>query len=138
VTVFVDSSVWFAAVFAKDAGHARAIKILEDEAPALLTTDHIIVETWLLLKNRSNQAAAEEYCQRMMGGWCRIEAATYEDLQAAETIRSAFLDQKFSLVDRTSFVVMERLGLARVASFDKDFSIYRYGAHRDRAFEVLR
>jgi predicted nucleic acid-binding protein len=137
VTVFVDSSVWFAAVFAKDAGHARAISIL-DEAPALLTTDHIIVETWLLLKNRFNQAAAEEYCQRMMGGWCRIEAATYEDLQAAETIRSAFLDQKFSLVDRTSFVVMERPGLARVASFDNDFSIYRYGTDRDRAFEVLR
>ena len=137
MTLFVDSSVWFAAVFAKDAGHARAIRIL-DEAPALLTTDHIVVETWLLLKNRFNQAAAEGFCQRIMGGWCRIEVATYEDLQAAEAIRNAFLDQKFSLVDRTSFVVMERLGLARVASFDNDLSIYRYGVNRDRAFEVLR
>jgi predicted nucleic acid-binding protein len=137
VTIFVDSSVWFAAVFAKDGGHARAMKVL-DEAPALLTTDHIVVETWLLLKNRFNQAAAEEFCQRIMSGWCRIEIATYEDLQAAEAIRSALLDQRFSLVDRTSFVVMERLGVARVASFDNDFSIYRYGANRDLAFEVLR
>jgi predicted nucleic acid-binding protein len=113
------------------------MKVL-DEAPALLTTDHIVVETWLLLKNRFNQAAAEEFCRRIMSGWCRIEIATYEDLQAAEAIRSAFLDQKFSFVDRTSSVVMERLGLARVASFDNDLSIYRYGANRDLAFEVLR
>ena len=137
MTIFVDSSVWFAAVFAKDAGHARARKVL-DEAPALLTTDHIIVDTWLLLKNRFNQAAAEDFCQRIMHGWCRIEIATYEDLQLAEAIRGAFPDQKFSLVDRTSFVVMERLGVARVASLDNDCSIYRYGANRDLAFEVLR
>ena len=26
----------------------------------------------------------------------------------------------------------------RVASFDRDFAIYRYGRNRDRAFEVLR
>jgi uncharacterized protein len=137
VTVFVDSSVWFAAVFVRDAGYARAVKVL-DEAPALLTTDHIVVETWLLLKNRFNQAVAEAFCERIMSGWCRIEIATYEDLQAAEAVRLAFLDQKFSLVDRTSFVVMERLGVTRVASFDNDFSIYRYGANRDLAFEVLR
>ena len=37
-----------------------------------------------------------------------------------------------------SFAVMERLGLTRVASFDRDFAIYRYGRNRTRAFEVLR
>lgn len=137
MTIFVDSSVWFAAVFEKDADHKPALKIL-DEAPALLTTDHIVVETWLLLKNRFNQAIAEEFCRRIMGGWCQIETATFEDLLGAEVVRNAFQDQKFSLVDRTSFVVMERLGIARVASFDSDFLIYRYGANRDRAFEVLR
>jgi len=47
-------------------------------------------------------------------------------------------DQTFSIVDRTSFVVMERLGLTRVASFDRDFAIYRYGRDRNRAFEVMR
>jgi uncharacterized protein len=50
----------------------------------------------------------------------------------------AFRDQKFSIVDRTSFAVMHRLGLHRVASFDDDFAIYRYGRSRDRAFSVLR
>jgi predicted nucleic acid-binding protein len=137
VTAFVDSSVWFAAVFAKDARHALAKAILARER-TLVTTDHIIVETWLLLKNRFNQTRAEEFYRRILGGWCRIEIATLEDLHAAESIRYAFRDQSFSLVDRTSFVVMERLGITRAASFDDDFVIYRFGPDRRQAFEVLR
>jgi predicted nucleic acid-binding protein len=137
VTVFVDTWAWFAAVFEKDAHHPRAIQIL-DEQPDLVTTDHILVETWLLLKSRFNQAAAEAFCQRILDGWCRVEIASYEDLRAAETIRSTFGDQRFSLVDRTSFIVTERLGLSRAVAFDDDFVIYRYGPNRNRAFEVLR
>ena len=49
-----------------------------------------------------------------------------------------FSDQTFSLVDLTSFVVMERLGITHAISFDNDFVIYRYGVLRDRAFEVLK
>jgi uncharacterized protein len=137
VTVFIDSSVWFAAVFAKDAHHKVATRILDEER-TLLTTDHVIVETWLLLKNRFNYASAELFCQRIMEGWCQIETAAHEDLQAAEAIRRAFGDQTFSLVDRTSFAIMERLGITRVASFDSDFAIYRFGPDRRQAFEVLR
>ena len=59
-------------------------------------------------------------------------------MEAAWAIGTAFPDQEFSIVDRTSFAVMERLGLTRVASFDSDFAVYRYGRNRDRAFEVLR
>jgi len=33
---------------------------------------------------------------------------------------------------------MERLGVRRVATFDDDFAVYRYGRRRERAFEVLR
>lgn len=41
-------------------------------------------------------------------------------------------------MDRTSFAVMQRLGLERVASFDDDFVTYRYGQRRERAFSVMR
>jgi len=33
---------------------------------------------------------------------------------------------------------MERLGVTQAASFDNDFAVYRYGRHRDRAFEIVR
>ena len=49
---------------------------------------------------------------------------------------SVFIDT--SIVDRTSFAVMERLGLTEAASFDYDFAIYRYGRNRDRAFRILK
>ena len=135
MTAFVDSSVWFAAVFARETHHESAKKILREQ-PDLVTTDHVLVETWLLLKNRFHWSAAEAFYERIMSGWCRVEIATRPDLQAAASVRRVF--QKFSLVDRTSFVIMERLGISRVASFDNDFVVYRYGVHRDRAFEVLR
>jgi predicted nucleic acid-binding protein len=60
------------------------------------------------------------------------------DMRVAWAIGDVFKDQDFSVVDRTSFAVMERLGVSRAASFDRDFAIYRYGRNRDRAFEVLR
>jgi predicted nucleic acid-binding protein len=58
-------------------------------------------------------------------------------MDAAWTIGEVFADQEFSIVDRTSFAVMERLGITRAASFDKDSAVYRYGRNRDRAFEIL-
>ena len=57
---------------------------------------------------------------------------------AAWVMGEDFPDQDFSLVDRTSFAVMERLGLERAASFDEDFAVYRWGPGRRRAFDVLR
>ena len=60
------------------------------------------------------------------------------DLILADEIAARFSDQTFSIVDRTSFAVMERLGISRVISFDDDFVIYRFGPDKSRAFEVLR
>ena len=103
-----------------------------------MTTDHVVVETWLLLKNRYRREAAEQFWDRIRRGAARIELTTLADLEVAWAIGEVFPDQDFSIVDRTSFVVMERLGITRVASFDDHFAVYRYGRNRDRAFEVLR
>ena len=77
--------------------------------------------------------------------WAAISAGSLEleivgraDLEAASAIGTAFPDQAFSIVDRTSFAVMLRLGVHRAASFDKDFAVFRFGARRERAFEIVR
>jgi predicted nucleic acid-binding protein len=137
LTVFVDSSTWFAATVVRDRDNARAKAVLSS-APALVTTDHILVETWLLLKSRFHRAAAERFWERIRHGGVHVEIVTGADLEAAWSIGAAFPDQDFSIVDRTCFAVMERLGLTRVASLDDHFAIYRYGRNRDRAFDILR
>jgi predicted nucleic acid-binding protein len=43
-----------------------------------------------------------------------------------------------SIVDRTSFAVMRRLGIDQVASLDEHFSVFRFGAKRAQSFHVVR
>jgi uncharacterized protein len=137
LSLFVDSSVWFAAVVARDRWNARAKAVLAAAEP-IVTTDHVLVETWLLLNSRYHRQGAERFWDGIRRGGARVEMVTASDFEAAWAIGEAFPDQAFSIVDRTSFAVMERLGLTRAASFDDDFAVYRYGRRRDKAFEVLR
>jgi predicted nucleic acid-binding protein len=102
-----------------------------------VTTDHVLVETSLLLSSRYRPESAERFWDAVRRGAATVECVTAADLEAAWAIGDAFKDQEFSIVDRTSFAVMERLGLTSVASFDHHFAVYRYGRNRDRAFEVL-
>lgn len=129
--------MWFAAAVGRDRDNARAKATLQD-LDLGVTTDHVIVETWLLLNGRFHRRGAERFFNRFRRGAVQVEMVTMADIQTAWVIGDSFSDQEFSVVDRTSFAVMERLGITRAASFDKDSAIYRYGRNRDRAFEILR
>ena len=137
MTVFVDSSVWFAAAVIRDQDNARAKSILQSTWDHI-TTDHVLVETWLLLNSRYGREVAERFWDQIQRGGVRVEIVTTADLQAAWAIGAAFPDQAFSIVDRTSFAVMLRLGIERAASLDDDFAIFRFGPKRRRAFTILR
>jgi len=137
VSTFVDSSVWFAAANIRDRLNQRAKAILAEIAAPVMT-DHVLVETWLLLNSRVHRDAAERFWLGVRDGAAEIEKVTAVDLEAAWVIGDVFHDQDFSLVDRTSFALMERLGLTRAASFDNHFAVYRYGRARDKAFEIMR
>jgi uncharacterized protein len=67
-----------------------------------------------------------------------LEFVGAADFEKALAIAEAFPDQQFSIVDRTSFALMERLGVHRVIAYDADFAVYRFGRDRRRAFEVVR
>lgn len=137
MSLFVDTSAFFAAAYAADRHHARAVEILRGRTD-LLTTDHVLVESWILLRHRIGRPAADRFWAALRRGAATIEPVGPIDLEAAFAIGAAFPDQDFSIVDRTSFAVMERLGVDRIASFDDDFAMYRFGPRRDRAFHVLR
>lgn len=137
MSLFVDTSAFFAAVDGDDGHHPRAREILAG-GDRLIASDHVLVEAWLLMQRRLGRAAAERFWAGMRSGPATIEPVTGADLEAAWSIGRDFGDEPFSIVDRTSFAVMERLGVSRVATFDHHFAVYRFGPGRRHAFEVVR
>ena len=136
MTIFVDSSAWYAAADADDANRRRAAARIEEFAGELMTSDHVLVETWYLSSRRLGLDVAETLLNRIRRGIARVKPATLADLEVAAQIHAAFPDQKFSIVDRTRWSVMRRLGIHDAIAFDRDFSIYRFGRDRRRAFTV--
>jgi uncharacterized protein len=137
LSLFVDTSAFYASADSDDRWHARATELLP-AADGLVTTDHVLVESWRLIRIRGGHSVAERFWAEIRRGLATIETVLPGDLDAAWHIGESFPDQDFSIVDRTSFAVMERLGMTAVATFDDDFLIYRYGPRRERAFEVRR
>lgn len=136
MSLFVDSSAFYAAADRGDRSHASAKAVLAAGEP-LVTTDHVLVECWTLLRWRNSRAEADRFWGAVRGGAASVEPVGEADLEAAWHIGRDFSDQDFSIADRTSFAVMERLGITRAATFDRDFAIYRFGPNRSRAFEVV-
>ena len=137
MSLFVDTSAWYAAADAGDASNAAARRVLST-GESMVTTDHVLVEVWMLLRYRLGRNAAELFWEGLRGGVAAIQPVLGADLEAAWAIGEAFPDQDFSIVDRTSFAVMQRLGIQRVATFDDDFAVFRFGRDRTRSFHVVR
>ena len=137
MSLFIDTSVWYAAAASSDSNNSQAKAILATDEP-FITTDHVLVETWILLRWRIHRRAAERFWEAMRGGVAAIEPVGAADLEAAWQIGLGYRDQDFSLVDRTSFAVMCRLGIDHAASFDADFAIFRFGPRRRHAFTIVR
>jgi predicted nucleic acid-binding protein len=137
MSLFVDTSVWYAAADSSDASNTRAKAILQADEP-LFTTDHVLVETWTLLRYRVQRYAAERFWDGIRSGVARVEPVGIADLETAWQIGLAYRDQDFSIVDRTSFAVMQRLGIDRAASLDDHFAVFRFGPKRRLAFTIVR
>jgi predicted nucleic acid-binding protein len=137
MSLFVDTSIWYAAADSSDRSNARAKAILS-AGETLVTSDHVLIETWTLLHHRLQANAAERFWEGLRSGVAVIEPVGLADLEAAWQIGLSWRDQDFSIVDRTSFAVMHRLGIDRAASLDDHFAIFRYGPNRRQSFTIVR
>jgi uncharacterized protein len=137
LTLFVDTSAFYAAADTSDRSHERAKRVLGAGEP-LVTTDHVLAESWLLLRHRLGRQAAIAFWEAVRAGASSVEQVGPGDLEVAWSIAAEFEDQDFSLVDMTSFAVMQRIGVLRAASLDDDYAIFRFGRRRERSFELVR
>lgn len=132
-SAFVDSAAFFALLNEYDRHHQEARQILEriaDEHIGLLTTNFIVAETHALILSRHSQRAATEFLRDMSETNIPVLRAQANDEERAREIIFRYDDKRFSLTDAISFAVMERLGMQRAFTFDRNFNQY--------GFEVLQ
>lgn len=125
--VFVDTSAWYAVADSGDANHevgARVFAGLIGERARLLTTNHVVGETYTLLRVRLGGTAAHAFLRSIRAsGQAQRVFVPPEWEGAAEELLLHYVDQDFSYVDATSFVTMRRLSIQDAFTFDRHFSV---------------
>ena len=139
MTLFVDTSAFFALANLADKHHADALAAYQTNIGAddLKTSDHVVIETWYLLRSRLGRRAAMAFWDGFDGGVVTVVGVTAGDFRRARAIAQEWPDQAFSIVDCTSFAVIERLDIRRAFAFDRHFGIMRFGWRRHRALELV-
>lgn len=120
--LFVDTGAWYAFVNRRDPDHLRVVEALEAFAGRLLTTNFVFDETVTLCLKRLGHGVAERVGRTLLDprivDAVRISA---EDERAAWELFLGRPDKSYSFTDCTSFALLRRLRLERVAALDEDF-----------------
>jgi hypothetical protein len=127
--IFVDTSAFFAFLASDELQHAAALATFRRagrDRSGLYTTNFVVAETHALALARIGRAQATAFLASLADAAIDVIRATAEDEEAAKEIVFRYTDKSFSLTDAISFAVMERLGLKRAFSFDRDFVQYGF------------
>lgn len=120
---FVDTSFWVALFFAGDDRHRAARELWAQRPGALVSTNHIVGETWTFLRRRRGHGdalrAVTAIQQSAQVTVVRVSEAT-EDEAWAWLRRHT--DREYSFVDATSFALMRRRRMNEALAFDGDFT----------------
>ncbi len=92
----------------------------------VLTTNHVVGETWTFLRRRDRHATAVAFLDRvdLLTGQNRllVHHATEEQESSARAWLRSHDEREYSFVDATSFVVMRERRLREALAFDEDFA----------------
>ena len=128
-SVLIDTSAFYALADPTDAQNIPAKKIarrLTTERWLLVTTNFIQAEAHALILNRLGHRVADRFLAALRASPATtIVQVTPGDEERALALIARYQDKDFSLVDATSFVVMERLGISVAFCFDRNFTQYR-------------
>ena len=121
---FVDTSAFYALLDAEDPHHRKSVGLftqLGQSRTRLLTSNHVLFETYSLILNRLGRRLAHAWLKTFA---IHVERATAQDEERAVQIVLRYRDKDVSLVDASSFALMERLGLRTAVAYDPHFRQY--------------
>lgn len=124
--VFSDTSGLFGASVRRDENYQAAGAILsrlQAERVRFFTTLYVLAELHaLVITRRRDPRFALDIVTRIERSATTIVPVTDADQAQARAILAQRPDKLYSLTDALSFAVMERLGIARVFTFDHNFA----------------
>jgi predicted nucleic acid-binding protein len=127
--VFVDSN-GFAGIGIKGDVHNRdSVLILRNltfAGRSLVTSNFIVAETYAVVLSRAGRLAALSTLDLIDNSSELIERVSAADEHQAREILEKYDDKTYSYTDATSFVVMRRLGLTDVFTFDRHFEQFGF------------
>ena len=121
--IFVDTNAWVALVDDKDKFHPHASSWFHNNSEqSFITSNLVILETlgWLRY-NRGKKLAVESGKRLLLSPDIKVERVSQTDETGAWKLFQKLGGRGVSMVDCTSFVVMKRLKVKEVFTFDQDF-----------------
>ncbi len=128
--LFVDTGGWVAIQIPNDRWHRQAAGVLRaavERGHPLVTTNHVLGETYTLLRREQGHAAAWKFLDGVAksGRLDRVHVDEPTEHEAGQLLRR-FADQAFSFVDGVSFAVMRRRKIRLALAFDHHFASAGY------------
>jgi predicted nucleic acid-binding protein len=122
--IFVDTSFWIGLRNDRDQRHRLAADLWNEyNSSDLLTSNHVVGETWTFLRSRAGHKAATAFVDSLAAS-PRLHQAHIPVVLEREAW--AWLRQhderKYSFVDATSFALMASEGIHEALAFDGDFT----------------
>jgi predicted nucleic acid-binding protein len=120
---FADTSFWFGLQERRDGRHDAAKDLVRRGVGRVVTTNHVVGETWTLLRRRSGHRGAVGFLDRI-ARLPNVEVIHLDEETEAEAWRwlRARPEREYSFVDATSFAVMRRRRIREALAFDGDFN----------------
>lgn len=120
---FVDTSYWVALQAARDAHHGDAAALWEMQTQPLMTTNHVLGETWTFLRRAGSHRLAVGFFDRVSALRTLAVHHVDERLEADAWMWLRRRDERqYSFVDATSVAVMRRFRIREALAFDGDFA----------------
>jgi len=123
MTVFIDTSAFYALLDGDDDNHKEAVRIwtsLLSSDRRLVTGNYIIVESLALIQHRLGMEAVRDFMNDILP----LVSIKWVNEQIHRASTSAFIAasrRRLSLVDCVSFEIMRAVGIKEVFAFDPHF-----------------